>query len=144
MKKGFTLIEVIVVLAIVSIIFTFSGTSIRYYKKLNRDVEIENFLVSFKHLITEGKVDALDNEVDLNIVIENENKKIKLMNKDDEINSIDIPNYIELIKNKNINITSKGQAIASTTVLENIKDKEMYKIIIRVGVDYINIEKSKI
>ena len=144
MKKGFTLIEVIVVLAIVSIIFTFSGTSIRYYKKLNRDVEIENFLVSFKHLITEGKVDALDNEVDLNIVIENENKKIKLMNKDVEINSIDIPNYIELIKNKNINITSKGQAIASTTILENIKDKEMYKIIIRVGVDYINIEKSKI
>ena len=66
------------------------------------------------------------------------------MNKDDEINSIDIPNYIELIKNKNINITSKGQAIASTTILENIKDKEMYKIIIRVGVDYINIEKSKI
>lgn len=144
MKKGFTLIEVIVVLAIISTIFAFSTTSTRYYKKINRNVEIENFLVSFKHLITEGKVEAINCEKDLNIVIENENKKIKLMNKESEINYICMPKYINLIKNKNINISSKGQAVASTTILENIEDKERYNITIRVGVDYINIEKSKI
>lgn len=144
MKKGFTLVEVIAVLAIISIIFIFSGTSIGYYKKLNRDIEIENFLTSFKHLITEGKVDALDNEINLNIAIENENKKIKLMNNNTEINHIKIPNYIEVIKNEKIDITSKGQVRASTTILENIKDKERYIITIRVGVDYINIEKNKI
>lgn len=143
MRKGFTLIEVIAVLAIISIIFTFGGSAIGYYKKLSRDIEIENFLVSFKHLITEGKISAIESQANLKIKIENSSKKIKLMNGINEINHINMPNYIQLNRNGIIDITSEGQSKADTTILDNIKDKEKYFISIRVGVDYINIEKKK-
>lgn len=143
MKKGFTLIEIIAVLSILSIIFTFSASSIVYYKKINRDIEIENFLASFKHLITEGKINAIDSQANLKIKIENSTKKIRLMNGINEINSINMPDYIQLNRNGIIDITSEGHAKSDTTILDNIKDKEKYFISIRVGVDYINIEKKK-
>lgn len=144
MRRGFTMIEVIAVIAILSIIFVFGGASISYYKKLNRDIEVENFLASFKHIITEGKISAIDTESNLKIKIENSNKKIKLMNGHEELNSIEMPEYIQLNRNGIIDITSEGQAKADTTILDNTKDKEKYFISIRVGVDYINIEKKKI
>lgn len=144
MRRGFTIIEVIAVIAILSIIFVFGGASINYYKKLNRDIEVENFLASFKHIVTEGKISAIDTESNLKIKIENSNKKIKLMNGHEELNSIEMPEYIQLNRNGIIDITSEGQAKADTTILDNTKDKEKYFISIRVGVDYINIEKKKI
>lgn len=143
MKKGFTLIEIIAVLAIISIIFTFGGASIVHYKKIGRDIEVENFLASFKHLITEGKISAIDSQANLKIKIENSSKKIKLMNGINEMNYINMPDYIQLNRNGIIDITSEGHAKADTTILDNIKDKEKYFISIRVGVDYINIEKKK-
>ncbi|GAA0069174.1 hypothetical protein UT300003_06970 [Clostridium sardiniense] len=144
MRRGVTIIEVIAVIAILSIIFVFGGSSISYYKRLNRDVEVENFLSSFKHIVTEGKISAIDTESNLKIKIENSNKKIKLMNGHEEINSIEMPEYIQLNRNGIIDITSEGQVKAGTTILDNTKDKEKYFISIRVGVDYINIEKKKI
>lgn len=144
MRRGFTIIEVIAVIAILSITFVFGGASISYYKKLNRDIEVKNFLASFKHIVTEGKISAIDIESNLKIKIENSNKKIKLMNGHEELNSIEMPEYIQLNRNGIIDITSEGQAKAGTTILDNTKDKEKYFISIRVGVDYINIEKKKI
>lgn len=144
MRRGVTIIEVIAVIAILSIIFVFGGSSINYYKRLNRDIEVENFLASFKHIVTEGKISAIDTESNLKIKIENSNKKIKLMNVHEEINSIEMPEYIQLNRNGIIDITSEGQVKAGTTILDNTKDKEKYFISIRVGVDYINIEKKKI
>lgn len=60
--KGFTLIEVIAVIGITSIILLFGISSTNYYKKIQRDIETEEFIVSFKHLLSESKMEAINRD----------------------------------------------------------------------------------
>lgn len=139
-KKGFTLIELIASMAILTILFTFGSISLKYYKNLNEDIRLDNFFVSIKHILSEGKAIAIDEDIGLRISFDNLNKKVKLQKGKVHKEMIDIPDYIEVISNPNIVISSNGQLQSQTTVLNNIKDNKKYYIKIRVGVDYVNIE----
>ena len=131
--KGFTLIEVIAVIGITSIILLFGISSTNYYKKIQRDIETEEFIVSFKHR------DSV-----VIITIQNSRKKIKSEENLRLLSSIVIPEYINNVGKTQISVSSDGRLESGTLIFENTKDKEKYFFKIRVGVDYINFEKKKL
>lgn len=139
-KKGFTLIELIASMTILIILFTFGSLSLNYYKNLNEDIKLDNFFVSLKHILAEGKAIAIEEDIGLRIFLDNSNKKVKLQKGKIEKELIDIPNYINVNLNPKISISSNGQLKSQTTTLYNTKDNKKYYIKIRAGVDYVKIE----
>lgn len=142
--KGFTLIEVIAVIGITSIILLFGISSTNYYKKIQRDIETEEFISSFNHLLSESKMEAINRDSVVVIMIQNSNKKIKSQVNLNLISSIAIPEYINNVGKTQISVSSDGRLESGTLIFENTKDKEKYFFKIRVGVDYINFEKKKL
>ncbi|WP_338627538.1 type II secretion system protein [Clostridium baratii] len=142
--KGFTLIEVIAVMSITSIILLFGISSTNYYKKIQRDIETEDFIASFKHLLSESKIEAVNRDSVVKILIQNSNKIIKSEENLNLISSITIPEYINNVGKTQIYVSSDGKLESGTLIFENTKDKEKYFFKIRVGVDYINFEKKKL
>ena len=139
-KKGFTLIELIASMTILIILFTFGSLSLNYYKNLNEDIKLDNFFVSLKHILAEGKAIAIEEDIGLRIFLDNSNKKVKLQKGKIEKELIDIPYYIYVVSNHKISISSNGQLKSQTTTLNNTKDNKKYYIKIRAGVDYVKIE----
>ena len=142
--KGFTLIEVIAVIGITSIILLFGISSTNYYKKIQRDIETEEFIVSFKHLLSESKIEAINRDSVVIITIQNSRKKIKSEENLRLLSSIVIPEYINNVGKTQISVSSDGRLESGTLIFENTKDKEKYFFKIRVGVNYINFEKKKL
>ncbi|WP_394896203.1 pilus assembly FimT family protein [Clostridium baratii] len=142
--KGFTLIEVIAVIGITSIILLFGISSTNYYKKIQRDIETEEFIVSFKHLLSESKMEAINRDSVVIITIQNSRKKIKSEENLRLLSSIVIPEYINNVGKTQISVSSDGRLESGTLIFENTKDKEKYFFKIRVGVDYIHFEKKKL
>lgn len=143
-NKGFTLIEVILVIGITSIILLFGISSTNYYKKIQRDIETEEFIASFKHLLSESKIEAVNRDSVVIITIQNSRKRIKSEENLNLISSITIPDYINNVGKTQISVSSDGKLESGTLIFENTKDKEKYFFKIRVGVDYINFEKKKL
>lgn len=142
--KGFTLIEVIAVIGITSIILLFGISSTNYYKKIQRDIETEEFIASFKHLLSESKTESVNRDSVVIITIQNSRKKIKSEENLRLLSSIAIPEYINNVGKTQIAVSSDGRLESGTLIFENTKDKEKYFFKIRVGVDYINFEKKKL
>lgn len=143
-NKGFTLIEVIAVIGITSIILLFGISSTNYYKKIQRDIETEEFIDSFKHLLSESKMEAVNRDSVVIITIQNSRKKIKSEENLSLLSSITIPDYINNVGKTQISVSSDGRLDSGTLIFENTKDREKYFFKIRVGVDYINFEKKKL
>lgn len=143
-NKGFTLIEVIAVIGITSIILLFGISSTNYYKKIQRDIETEEFIASFKHLLSESKMEAVNRDSVVIITIQNSRKKIKSEENLSLLSSIAIPDYINNVGKTQISVSSDGRLDSGTLIFENTKDREKYFFKIRVGVDYINFEKKKL
>ena len=139
-KKGFTLIELIASMTILIILFTFGSLSLNYYKNLNEDIKLDNFFVSLKHMLAEGKAIAIDEDIGLRVAFDNTNKKVILQKGIFNIGFIDMPYYIYVVSNPKISISSNGQLKSQTTTLNNTKDNKKYYIKIRAGVDYVKIE----
>ncbi|CUP04607.1 Tfp pilus assembly protein FimT [Clostridium baratii] len=125
-NKGFTLIELIAVIGITSIILLFGISGTNYYKKIQRDIETEEFIASFKHLLSESKMEAINRESVVVIIIQNSNKKIKSQVNLKLISSIAIPEYINNVGKTQISVSSDGRLESGTLIFENTKDKEKY------------------
>ncbi|MGL4569711.1 MAG: pilus assembly FimT family protein [Clostridium sp.] len=141
-SKGFTLMEVIAVIAILSILLAFGTSSTKYYSKISRDIETEEFIASFENLLSLSKVEAINRDSILYLRIENTTKKIKLEHNSRVIESMKIPGYINNYGKARISITSDGQLDSETLIFENLEDRERYYFKIRVGVDFVNFEKK--
>lgn len=142
-KKGYTIIELMAVITILSVIILSSNNIINYYNKSIRDIEVENFLISTVNLLTYGKARAIKDNSKLQINFNEANKKVMLIKEYDVIKSFKIPNYIKVTNGMIIDITTDGQISSQTTQFKNTKENETYFLKVRVGVDYIKIEKAK-
>ena len=115
-NKGFTLIELIAVIGITSIILLFGISGTNYYKKIQRDIETEEFIASFKHLLSESKMEAINRESVVVIIIQNSNKKIKSQVNLKLISSIAIPEYINNVGKTQISVSSDGRLESGTLI----------------------------
>ncbi|MDO5039010.1 prepilin-type N-terminal cleavage/methylation domain-containing protein [Clostridium sp.] len=142
-KKGYTLIELMAVIIIITIIIGSSNSIINYYTKAIRNLETENFLTSIEGILTYSKAKAIKENKNFQINFSKANSKVNLTQEGIVIESFKIPDYISVENGSIIQISTNGQISSQTTVMKNYKDKEKYSLKIRVGVDYINIEKEK-
>ncbi|MBW9151882.1 type II secretion system protein [Clostridium estertheticum] len=147
MRRGFTLIEIILVLSIMGIIGGASVVSVRYYNTIKNKVDADyscNAIVSF---INNSKMYCRENSCSGSITFDVLRNEIKLHDGTTEINKLSLFNKIKLYEvigrrsDNDIVSDDKGYSNDSCTII--LKDNNLieHRITMRVGTAYVKIIK---
>ncbi|MBU3176348.1 type II secretion system GspH family protein [Clostridium estertheticum] len=147
MRRGFTLIEIILVLSIMGIIGGTSVVSVRYYITIKNKVDADyscNAIVSF---INNSKMYCRENSCSGIITFDVLRNEIKLHDGTTEINKLSLSNKIILYavigrrSDNDIVSDDKGYSNDSCTII--LKDNNLieHRITMRVGTAYVKIIK---
>lgn len=146
-KKGYTLIELIVVMAILSILLGCGFTMIYTLNKIKKEVELEDAVYRVHSLLSYAKSYCRKNFTEGIIVIDEVNNSIifqyRISNRDIIERTENFSSDIEVKKNVGENkilVSDKGYLNTAGSI--DIKSGERkYKITISVGIDDINIKE---
>lgn len=150
MKKGFTLIEFIAVLGILSIIFSIGSGGYKLYEGIRYDVEVEKFLYELEDSFCFGREYCLNNYVNGTISLEEYKDKftIKFKGSNGYVNRKDFDKSLTLddvyivsypyIDNYYIKVD--GMIIAHTT---SFKDRDNNKYQVSINPTFNNIYVGK-
>ncbi|GAA0075940.1 hypothetical protein UT300005_03180 [Clostridium sp. CTA-5] len=143
-KKGFTLIEVVISIAIISIIFTVSISLSKMNSRISNDIKYESVLYEIENIISYSKLYCKKNNTPGEIQIDNKLNEIAFYQKsDNKIKKVTLPKDIRLVmKNESLNIGSNGHIKNGLCITVEDKYNECYDITIRVGVDLVTIKKN--
>lgn len=150
MKKGFTLVELIVVLSLILIISSFSFVSLNNFFKTKNNIKTKEFLYEIEDMISYGRSYCINNNISGRfIMIENKNTQELIFEiGKGTIRKAEYDKTLEIYeKNKVyplsivINIESNGSITSKTIYLIN-KNNEKYKISITPITFLINIVKE--
>lgn len=143
-KKGFTLIELVAVMAIMTIIFSLGVSYIGLFRRVQESSSEKLLVLKIEDLLRYSKEYFLINGSDGKVRFDRELNTITAT--DNSVNILDIKyddefdvyfqrgTYIGELR-----ISSRG-IIDSGTIMIYKKGKRICKITIRVGVDYINVQ----
>lgn len=142
-NKGFTLLELILVLSIISIFFSISLINIRGYRKLNNKIDVELFSNTLLNYINNSKEYCRDNGVGGYIYFDIERNMITLNCGIRQINNLSLPDDFSLkqvgLDNK-IKITNIGTTGSSCTIQFIDREGETHDITMCVGTEYVQIK----
>ncbi|MCR6515880.1 MAG: pilus assembly FimT family protein [Clostridium sp.] len=139
-NKGFTLIELIAVLAIMLILSSIGSLTFKGLNNIKNDNANEQFISELRMLISTGKKISVSESMNTNIIIDENAKKIKLSISSKVKDSIKIPSNLRFNSIKrDILIKSDGRIEPFTWMFKD-GDKE-YSISRPVEGDYINVKK---
>lgn len=82
MKKGFTVIELVATLAILSIVLSLTFGGYKVYEGFKRDIEVERFLYELEDSLCFGREYCISNGVTGTVYIEENEENIKVTFKD--------------------------------------------------------------
>ena len=146
MRRGFTLIEMILVLSIMSIIGGCSVVSLRYYKTVKNKVDADyvcNAVVSF---INNSKMYCRENSCSAIITFDMPRNEMKLDNGIKTVSKLTFLNKISSYqitgrrKGGDIVIDNKGYSNDSCTITLNDNNLIEHIITMRVGSEYVKIK----
>ncbi|MBW6410928.1 prepilin-type N-terminal cleavage/methylation domain-containing protein [Clostridium weizhouense] len=143
-KKGFTLIELVISIAIITIIFAVSISLSKMNSRIYNDIRYESLLYEIEDIISYSKAYCKNNNTSGEIQIDNKLNEISFSQNDDKkIKKVTLPKDINLIvKNEILNIGSNGHIKNGLCISVEDKYHECYDITIRVGVDLVTIKKK--
>ena len=150
MKKGFTLVELIVVLSLILIISSFSFISLKSFLETKNKIKTKEFLYEIEDMISYGRSYCINNNISGRfVIVENENTQELIFEiGKGVIRKAEYDKTLEVYeKNKvyplstAINIESDGSITSKTIYLRN-KNNEKYKISITPITFLINIVKE--
>ena len=150
MKKGFTLVELIVVLSLILIISSFSFVSLNSFLETKNNIKTKEFLYEVEDMLTYGRSYCMNNDISGRFnMIENKNTQELIFEiGKGVIRKVEYDKTLEVYeKNKVyplsivINIESNGSIKSKTIYLIN-KNNEKYKISITPITFLINIVKE--
>lgn len=100
MRKGYTLIELIITLAILALIFSIGYGSLKIYQKMREDIEIEGFLYEVEDSFSFAKEYCKNKGVNGTIYLEEYEDKIRVVFKDNYnfIREKQLSKVLELVK----------------------------------------------
>ena len=143
MRRGFTLIEIMIVLAIMSLIGGCSVVSIRYYKVIKNKVDSDfacNAVVSF---INNSKMYCRENSCTAYITFDMVNKKMFFNDGMHIISKLVLTNKIKSYQKNSESITIDNLGFTSNACTFSITDNNgnLREITMRVGTEYVKITK---
>ncbi len=144
MKKGFTLIELTISLAITALMSLVIYGSIRGYLVYKINTTNRICVQEMEMFISKGKTYCYSNNIEGIIFVDMDKNQLTLSSKDKEIDIYSLKNKVlhtTNLPNNKITIKSSGK-VANSGAIEFRDDKrELYGITIHVGTGYVDDEE---
>ncbi len=143
-NKGFTLIEIIVVMAIVSIISTIVFLEIKSYRSLKNHIDAEYFNNEIVDFINYGRHDCIINECDGHIIFQRNNNMVEFYENSELKDKIDIPVGFSITSNdvttgdNLIYINNTGVVTTPCSLMYTDRNENLH--IVTIGVGTANVE----
>ena len=146
MKKGYTLIEIIITLSIIAILTSIISLGSNYYKKTADKIKNQAILTEVKTFLSFAKSYCREKGESGEIFIDEKGKYIKLICFTKEVKSINFYDDFSIGSNSDnkIVIDSEGVIIKSGTISIYRCGKYIGRITIDVGVGTIRVYESDI
>jgi len=143
-KEGFTLIETIASIAIISILFSISLSMYKFKTTVESDIHISNYLYEIQSLITYGKSICKEKENYGKLVVNTRENNIKFIENWDYIEKeVQLPSSLRLVSEFTIYITPQGKLERGNTISLLDNENNRHDITIGVGVDTVTIKGEK-
>lgn len=148
MRKGFTLIEIILVLAIMSTIAGVSLVSVRYYKTVKNKVDGDYYCNAVLNFINNSKMYCRENYCSAIIYIDIGKNEIRLVNGISVVKKLTLTNKMRLDRatgrrsNTDIYIILDKNGYSNDACTIILKDNNLieHEITMRVGTSYVKIK----
>jgi prepilin-type N-terminal cleavage/methylation domain-containing protein len=147
MRRGFTLIEVVLVITIMSIIAGCSFMSLRYYKTIKNKVDADYYCDAVVCFINNSKMYCRENYCSGTIIFDIERNEMKLDKGIYTIEELIFSNKITLYEvngrriNKNVVIDKEGYSNDAFTIVLMDNNLRRHEISMRVGTGYVKVNK---
>lgn len=142
-KKGFTLIELIIVISILSIIFSYSLVSLGAISNLENKIDVDIFDNKLLCFINRSKVYCREKQVGGDIGFNLNRRNITFNNGIQEIFKMDFPENFDIVSSTNRHIiTINDRGIVKNACSIKFKDRKgnMHCITICVGSFYAEVK----
>lgn len=137
--KGFTLIELMLVITIMSILLSYSFINLGGLSKLQNDMEIDTFGNTLVNFINNSKDYCRENKMGGYIYLDAETKDIDFRCAGEEIGKLSCPGKVTLSTSYKIKISNRGMA-ESCTIRFKDKEGKIYHTTICVGTSYVDFK----
>lgn len=145
MKKGFTLIEIMVTMALLSIITATSLICLKGFKELKEKTEMDHAVNSVVEFINAAKSFSRNNNCSTNINISGNKDELELYSNIEKIKFCKLPRGIKITRvtsdGDDIKINNVGKAINACTLTLNNDGSLTREITIKVGTGYVSEKK---
>lgn len=145
MKKGYTLIEVIFVLAIIALLILPTLNIAKSYKDITSRIKGKGITTEISNLISYSKYYCKYHERYGEIEINNNEGKIIFKDTSEKgtvVKSISLQDGFKFTSNNRLNINKLGH-IKSDTIRIIDKDGNVYRVTIATGIDTVNIYEGE-
>ena len=144
-RNGFTLIETIVSIFIITILFSVGISLSKFGSNLSHDMENTAYVYEIQNLLSYGKAVCMDQNKCGEITVKSNTNEIRFIGGEGKIEKvINLPKEIKIISNDVcILITQSGKISKGDTIKLVDKYGEKQSITIGVGVDLIVIKDSE-
>ncbi|WP_017415695.1 prepilin-type N-terminal cleavage/methylation domain-containing protein [Clostridium tunisiense] len=145
MKKGFTLIELIITISLISIIVTASLMSLKGFKEFKDNFEMDYTVNHTIEFINSAKCFSRSKGSSSIIVINEEESDIQLYFNRRMLKNFKLPNNIKINSNNDdieiSNLGKIGSGEACTITLTNRRTNDAAQITLKVGTGYVSEKK---
>lgn len=149
MRKGFTLIEIILVLAIMSTIGGVSIVSIKYYKTVKNKVDGDYYCNAVLNFINNSKAYCRENYCSAIIYIDINKNEIRLVNGINVVKKLMLTNKMKIdratgrLSNTDVFIIvdKNGYTNDACTIILKDNNSIEHEITMRVGTSYVKIKE---
>lgn len=142
-NKGFTILELTLVLGIIAIFLSFTLINVGGYRKLSNKIDVELFSNSLLNYINNSKEYCRDNGVSGYIYFDSERNLITLNCGIKQINSLCLPDGFrleEVLLDNRIQLTRIGTTGSSCTISFIDRQGGSHDITMCVGTEYVQIK----
>ncbi|MCJ7689248.1 MAG: type II secretion system GspH family protein [Clostridiaceae bacterium] len=147
MRKGFTLIEMILVLAIMSLVSGVCVVSVGHYKTMENSVDADYYCNAVVDFINNSKMYCRENACSVIVTFDKVKNEIRIANGMKVVNKLVLKNKITLYKftgrnsNTQIVIDNKGYSNDAFTIILKDNNSIKHEITMRVGTAYVKINE---
>ncbi|MGH4125682.1 MAG: PulJ/GspJ family protein [Clostridium sp.] len=147
MRRGFTLVEMILAISIMSIMVCCSVISVRFYKSVKNKIDAEYYCNATVGFINNSKMYCRKNSCSATMFFDLERNEINLENAISTVNTLAFSNKITLYKvqgrrtNGDIEIDKNGFTNDACTIILRDNNLIEHEITMRVGTSYVKINK---